>query len=330
MVPVPFDATTSYRKGTAKGPDTVLAASRFMDVHDVETGKPYERGIAMYEWPAPLARRLARLNQEANRQAAPVIAAAAPGRDRRLLERARKVDAAGAEVNALVHGAVSALLQDGKRVALLGGDHSTPFGSIAAHAERHPGMGILHVDAHADLRKDFEGFAWSHGSIFFNVASRIPEVSRIVQVGVRDVCEEELDRARDSGGRIHTFLDLDLARERLGGETWARQCRRMVGLLPEEVYVSFDIDGLDPALCPNTGTPVPGGLSFNEACLLLRTVVESGRRIVGVDLNEVAPGSDGDDWDGNVGARILYKLIGWMLASEKQPARRAGKRARRK
>ena len=80
--------------------------------------------------------------------------------------------------------------------------------------------------------------------------------------------------------------------------------------------ISFDIDGLDPTLCPNTGTPVPGGLSFNDAVLLVSVVAQSGRRIVGFDLNEVAPGPEGDEWDGNVAARLLYRLIGWTFASQ--------------
>src|SRR5206468_706031 len=92
-------------------------------------------------------------------------------------------------------------------------------------------------------------------------------------------------------------------------------CDEIVAVLPSEVYLSFDIDGLDPTLCPNTGTPVPGGLSFQQVCGLLRVLVESGRRIVGLDVNEVAPGADGDEWDANVGARLLYKMIGWALRS---------------
>src|SRR5262249_59464059 len=93
-------------------------------------------------------------------------------------------------------------------------------------------------------------------------------------------------------------------------------CEEIVRDLPERIYVSFDIDGLDPRLCPHTGTPVPGGLSFTEATYLLRLAVESGRRIVGFDLNEVAPGPDGDEWDANVGARLLYKMSAWTLASQ--------------
>jgi agmatinase len=194
------------------------------------------------------------------------------------------------------------------------GDHAVPFGAIAAHAARHPAMGILHVDAHADLRHAYGGFTWSHASIMDNVVRRIPEVP-LVQVGVRDFCEEELDAIRAAGPRIRTFFDRELRTERLRGTSFATQVDRIVACLPEEVYVSFDIDGLDPKLCPHTGTPVPGGLDFAQACYLLAAVVASARRIVGFDLVEVAPGPDGDEWDGNVGARLLYKLIGWALRS---------------
>jgi agmatinase len=174
---------------------------------------------------------------------------------------------------------------------------------------------VLHLDAHADLRDAYEGFADSHASIFHNVAERLPGVARIVQVGVRDVSEDEWEYAAGSGGRVVIHHDALLAQARLDGETWGAQVQRIVADLPADVYLSFDIDGLDPALCPHTGTPVPGGLSFHQACALISGVVRSGRRIVGFDLVEVAPGPDGDEWDGNVGARLLYKMIGWMLQS---------------
>ncbi len=97
--------------------------------------------------------------------------------------------------------------------------------------------------------------------------------------------------------------------------TWAEQVKRLLEPLPKDVYVTFDIDGLEPGLCPHTGTPVPGGLSFQEAAYLLAAVVRSGRRMVGFDLVEVAPDPAGGEWDGNVGARVLYKLAGWTIAS---------------
>jgi agmatinase len=149
----------------------------------------------------------------------------------------------------------------------------------------------------------------------YNVVHRIPEVGRLVQVGIRDLAEAEHAVIQGSGGRVVAHFEAALRSRMLAGDTWAARCEAIVADLPADVYVSFDIDGLDPTLCPHTGTPVPGGLSFAEATYLLGAVVRSGRRIVGFDLTEVAPGPDGDEWDANVGMRLLYKLIGWTLVS---------------
>jgi agmatinase len=309
LVPVPFEATTSYGGGTAGGPEAVLAASRQVDLFDVETGRPYEAGIHML----PLPDEIVRLDASARAAAAPVIAAGglAPGRDD-LARAVAEVDRACERVNAWVEERVGALLARGKRVGVIGGDHSTALGSIVAHARRHPGLGLLHVDAHADLRVTFEGFTYSHASVIYNVAERCPDVARIVQVGLRDLSEEEHAYAAVSRGRIVQHHDAELSRARFEGETWSAQVRRILEPLPRDVYVTFDIDGLDPTLCPGTGTPVPGGLSYQEALYLVGAIVRSGRRIVGFDLVEVAPQA-GDEWDGNVAARLLYKLVGWML-----------------
>jgi agmatinase len=228
------------------------------------------------------------------------------------------VDRIGEELNHWVEAHAAEILERGKLCALVGGDHATPFGAIRAHARRYPGLGILHVDAHADLRPAYEGFTWSHASILRNVAERIDGVARIVQVGIRDYSEEERDFILGSRGRIQTLFDLDWADARHSGQNLKALVRRTLSELPREVYVTFDVDGLDPSLCPNTGTPVPGGLSWNEATLWLDELVRSGRRVVGFDLNEVAPaaGSDaGAGWDENVGARLLYRLIGLALKS---------------
>jgi agmatinase len=226
-----------------------------------------------------------------------------------------RVDELGARVNVRVHDLVEHWLARGKLVGTVGGDHAAPYGAIEACARRHPGLGILHLDAHADLRPAYEGFAWSHASIMHNVLARVGGVARLVQIGVRDLSEEEHAAIVGSRGRVVTFFDAHLAAERATGVPLAAQLRRVVEALPREVYLSFDIDGLDPSLCPHTGTPVPGGLSFHDACALVAEVVRSGRRIVGFDLCEVAPGDGSDEWDGNVGARLLYKMIGWALAS---------------
>jgi agmatinase len=196
---------------------------------------------------------------------------------------------------------------------LIGGDHSTPFGAIRAAAHRHPGLGLLQIDAHMDLRLAYEGFTWSHASITRNVVDRIPDVARVVQVGIRDFCEEEVDRAAEEPDRIRVFYDAEMAQREYEGGTWAEIVGEIVAELPQEVWITFDIDGLDPKLCPHTGTPVPGGLEFGRAVHLIAAVARSGRRIIGFDLNEVSPSPAGDEWDANVGARMLYQLCAWAL-----------------
>lgn len=312
VVPVPFEATTSYGGGTSKAPAAVLAASRQVDLFDASMGRPYEAGICMLE----PSKDIRRHNRKAKKEARGIIARGGLiAGDDRLERKLAKVNRRGERVNEIVQATVRDQIRAGRLVATLGGDHSAPFGAIQAHAEAWPGLGVLHVDAHADLRVAYEGFTWSHASIMYNVASKIPGVAKIVQVGIRDLSEDEFELAAGSGGRVVIHHEDVVNRRRFDGESWTSIVRSMVDELPEFVYVSFDIDGLDPALCPHTGTPVPGGLSFAEAVTLISGVVDSGREIVGVDLCEVAPGPDGDEWDANVGARMLYKLIGYALKS---------------
>jgi agmatinase len=313
LVPVPFEATTSYGGGTSAGPRAILAASHQVDLFDVETGRPYEAGIAMLpEHPA-----LHELNDEATRLVRAWREAHAGGAlPADLRRRQARIDEICVKLNEALHTQVERLMDAGKIVGAVGGDHGAVYGAIAAHAERYPGLGILHVDAHADLRFEYEGFAWSHASIMENVQRRLPAVAKLVQVGIRDLSEEEREIAASSQGRIRIWFDAEMERERFEGTTWGQQVARIVEDLPENVYVSFDVDGLDPTLCPHTGTPVPGGLSFQQASYLVGAVARTGRRIVGFDLVEVAPGPSGDEWDANVGARLLYKLIGWALVSQ--------------
>ncbi len=312
LVPVPWDATTSYRPGTAKGPAAILEASRQVDLFDVETGRPYEAGIALQGEDAEIHA----WNREARAHAEKIIAVG--GRiegDASLRAALAEVNALGEKLNDRVYRTTQRLLDAKKIVGLVGGDHSTPFGALRAYAERYPGLGVLHVDAHADLRRAYEGFEWSHASIMENVSRKIPGVASITQVAIRDLCEEEHTRIGESGGKIRTHYDVELASARFAAKLEDR-FRAIAESLPSSVYVSFDIDGLDPVLCPHTGTPVPGGLSFQEANALLRAVVRAGKVIVGFDVNEVAPDPSGEDeWDANVGARVLYKLIGWSLRS---------------
>lgn len=312
VLPVPFAATTSYGGGAQGGPDAILSASRQVDLFDLETGRPYERGIAMVD----AAPEVSAWDREARALAERVIAVGGDiGDDAELGACLARVNALCEKLDERVYEDTRAWLDRGKLVALVGGDHAVPLGCIRAHAERYPGMGVLHLDAHADLRVAYEGFTRSHASIMYNVLEHAPGVAKLVQVGVRDFSNDEHDRIRGSKGRVETFFDADLHARRFEGETWAKIVGGIVAALPMDVYLSFDIDGLDPTLCPRTGTPVPGGLSFQEAAYMVRAVARSGRRIVGMDLVEVVPGPDGDEWDGNVAARLLYKMIGNALTT---------------
>jgi agmatinase len=224
-------------------------------------------------------------------------------------------------MHAFVQGHARRILDRGGIPAVLGGDHSTPFGLIDELSRRHPGMGVLQIDAHADLRDAFEGFAWSHASIFHNVMTRLPGVARLVQVGIRDFGSRERAFIEGSRGRVVTHFDQRMrGRQYAGGPrgTWKAICRDIVAALPRKVHISFDIDGLSPDQGPGTGTPVPGGLAFPEMCHLLETLVASGRQVVGFDLCEVAPRAGDGEWNANVGARVLYKLVGCAVAGARR------------
>ncbi|HEU4521999.1 MAG TPA: agmatinase family protein, partial [Thermoanaerobaculia bacterium] len=266
-------------------------------------------GIAMLDIP----KNISRWNRQAKLVAKPVIEKGGAV-DRKTRAAAEKVNATGEAVNQWVYDETASLLGRGKMPVILGGDHSVPFGAIRAYAEKYPGLGILHLDAHADLRNAYEGFTWSHASIFHNVMTKIPQAGKLVQVGVRDLGHAESRMIESSGGRIVTFFDADLAARKERGESFASIADSIAAALPDRVYLSWDIDGLDPTLCPGTGTPVPGGLSWNEATGLLRAVVRAKKTIVGLDLCEVSPGET--EWDANVGARLLYKMIGYALMSQ--------------
>ncbi len=330
LIPVPFDATTSYGGGTSAGPEALREASAQVDLLDHQFGNIYTRGIHILAHPG----KIKKLSKRARKLAEPIIAASgATDDDGKILS---KVDAASEEMNDWVEKQVAQVLTEGKAPGLVGGDHSTPYGAIKACAEHVAkmggkstkgkgkaksgaaangtggGLGILHIDAHMDLREAFEGFKFSHASIMYNVLKDIPQVSKLVQVGIRDYCEAERDLANASKDRVSVHYDLDMAEAMMEGKTWPQLAKAIVAELPDHVYVSFDIDGLEPSLCHHTGTPVPGGLTFAQAAVLLKALADSGKHVVGFDLVEVCPGPNPDEpqWDANVGARVLYKLCG--------------------
>jgi agmatinase len=315
LLPVPWEATTSYGGGAAKGPAAILDASMQIDLHDLDVDRPYQHGIHLL----PEAADVTQWNDEGKAAAQHVIEHGGAGDDPELVRAVGRVNALSAKVNAYVEAEVARLLAADKVVGVVGGDHSVPYGALRALAvHRKRPFGVLHFDAHSDTRRAYEGFTHSHASIMFNVLEGMSQVEKLVQVGIRDVCEAEVRYCESQGSRVAVFYDRDIARRKLEGEPFAAIAREIVSALPNELWVSFDIDGLDPRFCPHTGTPVPGGLDLHEATFVLREIARAGKKIIGFDLNEVAPnlGDDDDEWDGNVGARLLYKLIGFTLASQ--------------
>jgi agmatinase len=309
IVPVPWEVTVSYKDGTARGPETILEASAQVDLFVKDIPDAWKLGVAML----PVPQNLYEENRKLRTLAAQYIQALNEDTetvDNPVLD---KINEACENLNIYVKNTTLKQIKEGKLVGLLGGDHSTPLGFLRALSERYDRFSILQIDAHADLRKAYEGFTYSHASIMYN-ALKLPAVAKLVQVGIRDYCEEEVMVMQRAAGRVVTFFDEDIKTHQYEGKSWDAICNAIIKELPELIYISFDIDGLDPKLCPNTGTPVAGGFQFHEVQHLIKKLVKSGKRIIGFDLNEVAPG-DNNEWDANVGARLLYTLCNWMAVS---------------
>jgi agmatinase len=314
LIPVPWEATTSYGGGTSKGPAAIAAASHQLDTEDAAFGKAYRAGIAF----VPEDPVIKTLNKSAKSAAGKVIAALEEGKAS--TKQLELVNNASVEVNHSVYKTSKKWLDKKHFVGVVGGDHASPQGLIKALADIHTdGFGVLHFDAHHDLRNAYEGFTYSHASIFYNVMSSYRSVRKLVQVGIRDYSREEKNYmdALISEGRGACFYGRDIFTMKAEGTHFKSIATSIVESLPKKVYVSFDIDALDPSYCPSTGTPVPGGLSYDEACFILDVLASSGRQVIGFDLCEVAPDPDGNEWDANVGARMLYKLCGCLLKSQK-------------
>lgn len=314
IIPAPWEVTVSYKSGTARAPKAIMAASKQVDLYDHDVVDAWKTGIFM----KPVNKEISKLSKHLRKLAEEYILFLEEGgnveEDGKMKDILNTINEAGKNFKDYVKREAAEIIANGKLPALLGGDHSTPLGLMEVLGEHHGDFGILQIDAHCDLRDAYEGFQFSHASIMFN-ALKISAVKKLVQVGIRDYCEDELNLINNSGGRIFTVFDHHIKRFMYEGNSWKMIVDDIVKSLPEKVYVSFDIDGLDPKLCPNTGTPVAGGLEFEQAVYLIKSVVDAGKIIIGFDLNEVSPGEN--EWDANVGARLLYKISNLMAASNK-------------
>lgn len=267
ILPVPYEATTSFGAGTGAGPAAIIEASRYIELYDQELDRePYEVGIATL----------------------PALSLTGAGPKEALHELREAYDA-------LLDAA------PGKLVIALGGEHSISSAPILAWADRLQQQGrrlsVLQVDAHTDLRPEYEGSPYSHASIMARVQDRV----EIVAVGIRAITSEEMQVVRKSEN-IHVFLADDIH----SGDAWIDDVMARLG---DDVYVTFDVDGFDPALVPSTGTPEPGGLQWYPVMKLLRRVFTE-RKVCAVDVVELAPipGLAAPDF---LVAKLVYKMIGY-------------------
>ncbi len=317
LLPVPWEVTVSYRNGTSRGPENIFKESLQIDLYDADVPNAWQQGFYMLPEDINIRKKSNYLRQCAEL----IISCLADGNDvscnEQLKGKLKEVNEGTLMMRDWVYEMTNNLLNEGKLVGLVGGDHSTPLGLIKAIGNHHESFGILQIDAHADLREAYEGFKYSHASIMYNVLQEVPQMNQLVQVGIRDYCDDELALINDNSDRIKTFFDSDIKARQYEGDTWKNICQDIVKALPEKVYISFDIDGLDPKLCPDTGTPVPGGFEVEQIFYLFKTLHNSGKKIIGFDLNEVSCGEHTTDGiDAIVGARVLYKMCNYLIASK--------------
>jgi agmatinase len=310
LLPVPWDVTVSFADGTSTGPENILACSTQLDLYDPELKDAWKVGIFFKEIDNELQNKGISLRKKAktyikNLESGKKISS-------KSISELKEINIGCEEMNQWVESQCIELMNKGKMIGLIGGDHSTPLGYLRALSQKHVSFGVLHIDAHFDLRSSYEGFTYSHASIFYN-ARNIKAIEKFVHVGIRDYCEEELEIVKLSKDRNLVFSDNFIQNMQFKGHSFKRIANQIIEHLPEKVYISFDIDGLVQHLCPNTGTPVPGGLEFNQAIYIIKRLVKSGKQIIGFDVVETA--GIGNEWDGNVSARIIYKLINLMSKS---------------
>ena len=315
ILPVPWEVTVSYGAGTARAPESILKASHHMDIYDEELPEEWKQGFYLQ----PCDKKILMKSDYLRREAELYIDYISKGDDVKdnqfMTKSLREVNEGGALLNKWVYEQTQSLLAKNKLVGLLGGDHSTPLGFMKALAETKGSFGVLQIDAHCDLRDTYEGFNYSHAGIMCNALREIPQIERLVQIGVRDYSQEEFQYIQQSQGRVITYFEKEIKQRQLKGESWYQTSQEIISKLPQQVYISFDIDGLDRSLCPETGTPVPGGFQLEELYLLFSGILQSGRKLIGFDLSEV--GVSDNDWNANVAARLLLKLCNLLSSANR-------------
>lgn len=313
ILPVPWEVTVSCSAGTARAPEHIFKASMQVDLYDADFKETWRHGFFIRPADKKILLKSDYLRKEAELYIDYISKGELVENNAFMTKSLKEINEGGLFMNKWVYEQTKELLSAGKLVGLLGGDHSTPLGYFRALAEKHGDYGVLQIDAHCDLRKAYEKFKYSHASIMYNALTEIDAIKKLVQIGIRDLGPEEMEFISLSNDRIITFFDKDIKERQYEGENWKQIANEIVNHLPDKVHLSFDIDGLDPKLCPNSGTPVHGGFETEQIYYLLKAIIKSGRQLIGFDLTEVGIGDT--SWDANVGARVLFKMCNFLIAS---------------
>jgi agmatinase len=320
ILPIPWEVTVSAGSGTSRAGEHIFNASMQVDVFDEESGNAWNQGIFMRHPDRKVLMKSDYLRKEAELYINYISKGEEIEKNSFMCKSLKEINEGSAIMNKWVYEQTNSLLKDDKLVVLLGGDHSVSLGYLKAIAEKYGDFGILQIDAHCDLRNTYENFVHSHASIMFNALQDIPQITKLVQLGVRDYSEEEFNYIHNNNQRVTVFFDKEIKEKLYDGKTWRSVVEDIVQQLPASVYLSFDIDGLDPKLCPNTGAPVNGGFEVEQIIYLIKKIIESGRKFIGFDLVEIAIGDS--NYDANVGARILWKLCNMLVAANPLPLTR--------
>lgn len=313
ILPVPWEVTVSFGSGTARSAEQIMRASLQVDLFDPDVPEGWKQGFFMKETDRKVLLKSDYLRKEAELYIDYISKGDIVANNQFMCRTLKEVNEGGYFLNNWVYHQTKELLDKGKLVALLGGDHSTPLGFMKAIGEKHGEFGIIQIDAHCDLREAYEGFVYSHASIMYNALKEVPQLKKLVQVGIRDYSQGEHEFVQQNADCIKTYFDGDIRVRQYEGETFKQIVDEMVSHLPQKVYISFDIDGLDPKLCPNTGTPVQGGFETEQVFYIFKKIQQAGKQIIGFDLSEVSTSET--FWDANVGARVLFKLCNLLVAS---------------
>lgn len=313
ILPVPWEVTVSCNAGTARAIEHIFKTSTQIDLFDPNMPHGWKKGFYMREPDKKILMKSDYLRKEAELYIDFIAHGQDINNNKFMLKSLKEINEGSEMLNNWVYEQTKDLLNRGKLVGLLGGDHSVSLGYFKALAEKYKSFGVLQVDAHCDLRKAYEKFNYSHASIMYNALNEVPSIERLVQAGVRDYCEAEWNYICSSNYKVITYFDQQIKERFFAGENWKIIADEMVQYLPDNVYFSFDIDGLDPKLCPNTGTPVPGGFQSDEVLYLLRKIIESGKKLIGFDLVEVGVGET--NYDAVVASRLLWKICNLFVKS---------------